>query len=419
MSRPGIFLLLLFCSGIGLFPGCKKQSPNYVPPNAVDSFVKDPYGSIYINGDQLYKLDIQTGVTEWTTYNVLAFASFMAPLYFDSGYFYSGSLDGIATYNYQTGQLIWLGYTPATAGMDGYAPYRVVAIKDSLAIYAGSTGVGYGQANMYCVRKRNGTLVWQNTVDTTGYLTDFTSIPYIADGNVVTLTRNYNGDTQITAYDPVTGKKIWATANNDNLQSRLLIGNHAIYNVDLQNANCYSASDGSLLWSRDDLPTSGYYLDLNCFLDGDKLIVAGGVSPISCTVNVYNTANGSLLSSQSFALPLALSNYFTFNYSNNVLYTSANETGGTVNVHAYDINAQKEKWTYRFRNIGEYGDITTPDFMILPEARDSTGSYITFLDIEKGTVVKKVPFSSSDISEILYTDSTGNVYSQPKYWKTI
>ncbi len=413
MARSGVLLFWLSSLSFSLLPGCVKHNANYVPPNAVDSFVKDPYGSIYINGYQLYKLDIQSGVTKWTTDNALVFDSYISPLYFDSGYFYSGGLYGIAAYNYQTGQLIWLQNTPATTGMLGYADYRAVAIKDSLAIYGGATGSGYGVAYMYCVRKRNGTPVWTNLADSISYITDFTSIPYIAGGNVVTLTRNYNGDLQITAYDPATGRKIWATANNDNLQSRMLIGSNAIYNVNLQNVACYSVNDGSLLWTRSDLPTSGYYLDLSYFLDGDKLIVAGGALPTSCTVNVYNATNGSLLSSQSISLPLCVDNYFTFNYNNNVLYTSYRIQGGSSKLQAYDINAEKEKWTYAFNNAGEYGDIITPDFIILPEAGDSTGSCVTFLDAQKGTVVKKVPFSSSGISEILYTDSTGNVYAQP------
>lgn len=410
-GHPLQLTFLLSSYTITAFLGCTKHAPDYVPPNAVDSFVKDPDGSLYIAAYDLYKLDVRSGVTEWNTFNRLVFDSWDSPMYFDSGYVYFGGLYGIAAYNYQSGQQIWLDNSTGTAGMGGDAGYRALAIKDSLAIYAGSTGVGYGLAHMYCIRKKNGTLVWQNLADSTGNLSDFNAVPYIAGSNVVMVTRNYNGDLQLAAYDPITGTKVWASANNDDLNAHLLIGNNVLYNINNQHAYCYSTLDGSLLWTKD-LGAAGNST-MNCFLDGSKLIVANSPSATSCTVGVYNTADGSLLSSSSFAVPGSPTNAVNFNYGNNVLYATNIVKGDTLIIHAFDINAQKEKWSYLYNVTASYGNVLTPDFLIVPEMDSAARCNIAFLNVLNGSVVKRSPFPSSSVEQMLYVDSTGVIYRQP------
>jgi S-adenosylmethionine hydrolase len=116
-----------------------------------------------------------------------------------------------------------------------------------------------------------------------------------------------------------------------------------------------------------------------------------------------------VLSNNSVGVPYAQN----FNYRNNVLYTTHIEIQDTVTLHAYDITTQTEKWSYRYKIAEEYGNVLTPDFVVVPEIDSAAQCHITFLNVQNGSVVKRSFFPSNEIEQLLYVDSTGTIYRQP------
>jgi hypothetical protein len=267
-------------------------------------------GTLYLLVDgNLEKVEANKSVTDWSTPIIDGFGSYNSPLDFNAGNIYFGGLDGLAAYNYQTGALNWMGSIPFDPGASTASMYRGAAFQDSLVFYTGPTGVTDGGAQLYGNYQNNGNRLWADLIDSAGNNTsDFNGIPFVNNGNVLTVTRGVDGNLAITAYNTSTGSRIWATAENSQLSAELHIANNYVYCASGTDAFCYSTNDGSLQWQTDlQFPaitnsTSSTYT----FVDGNQLIVSRNYGLTTNLIREINASTGVLMSSLEVDFPEAV-----------------------------------------------------------------------------------------------------------------
>jgi outer membrane protein assembly factor BamB len=415
------FLMIL-----GLCEGCKKSVPK--PHDPTDTtFLPDP-GILYMLSDAgLQKIEVSKNVTDWTTQVYEGPGTANCPLDYNAGNIYFGGLGSLAAYNYQTGATNWTNFIPDEAGASVSSDYRQTAYQDSLVFYTKPTGVYFGGAQLYCAYRDNGQVIWTNQIDSDQYDVipgDFNGLPYVVNGNVITLTRGYYGNPQITAYNATTGRLVWNSPQNNELSGQLHVTNNYIYYSSNATACCYSTKDGSLLWQTDlQLPTLSYSSSTSyTFLDSSKLIVCRNYGGTTNLVREINANTGSMMNSFELDVPEAHV-FWGYGYNNNVLYTvnvinwASGNNIDSVDVVAFDLGSQLPKWKYNYTDgTGLFMVVTNNNVIVPGGLMDSTSlkAQVLFLDFN-GKLVKKVAYAGTTANRFMYVDNSGVLYKEVDY----
>ncbi|HEV3413168.1 MAG TPA: PQQ-binding-like beta-propeller repeat protein [Puia sp.] len=401
-----------------LFVGCFKT--NTKPHNSADTSFLPDRGILYVLSDSgLQKIDASSGVRDWLCQAI----SGSSPLDYSSGNIYSGGLTTMAAINYQTGVINWLNLIPREPDNSGITDYCRTAFQDSLVYYTKGTGVFYGDALLYCAYQDNGQIIWTNQIDSNNYnlTSHFNGIPYVANGNVLTLTRNYYNNFQITAFDAATGRLAWNSPQNDSLTAELHVTNNYIISATSSFAYCYSSKDGSLVWQTDLQfpPFSAPNSTSTTFLDGNNLIVCRNYNGPTNLIRELNATTGQMMNTFELDVPEAYG-FWEYGYNAGMLYTLNLITEGTAansdsaDVVAFDLGSRSSKWKYNYSHVSGVGMVITNNNVIVPSGiNDGTGFHtqVTFLDLD-GRFVKTVSYAGTVGNRLMYVDSAGVVYKQ-------
>jgi outer membrane protein assembly factor BamB len=392
-------------------PGVEDINPT--PPILIDTVVK---GTVYHVTDQsLMKVEMESGNIVWQK-GLNDAAGTGLNLYYDSGYIYHRGRIGISCYNSINGNTVWrfgwLAYSDANYS-------NTIAFNDSLVFFSSQTSA-WAPSSLYCMRKRTGVLLWKKQIDQAGWASNhFFAIQAVANGKVVTISRNSNGQRKLICLNVADGQQLWETPVNDLLKPTIKIFNDKVY-CNGPTAFCYDLNTGSLLWQNNfGLPSASPYFSCSSTLDQNKLytIVPSATSSIQHAIKTINFTTGAIESSfNTLSGPYVNSNSYQF--SNHMVYAiSPHSQFDSTELQAYDITTATLKWKYH--NFSSYRQpiISTKHIIYreyLGPNTDSNPLYLTVLNLD-GKRIRRIKVPGKYIYGILYIDENNTQFNQTLY----
>jgi outer membrane protein assembly factor BamB len=406
------FKICLFLLTIIFIGGCTKTNVLEDPPAGPDPNIptgdNKPAGILYVNGiDSFYKINARNGAIIWTSSNRNIANSYTNPICFDSGTFYHGNHTGVTAYSTQTGISRWWSYWFTLSDADGF---KEPVIKDSLIFITAPTS-SWKHGYLFCMGKAAGTLHWQQRIDSGDVGRTFNTTPMIMGSNVVVATRDAANHKYLTAFSISNGSKQWSSAANDSLALKLKFADGKIYSTSHKNVYCYSATDGSLLWTSDLAQAS--YKDAYMFFDQQKLVLVK-VANEAYSIATIDINNGKLLSRTT----LAMNSYATTDcdYYKNTLFVTRHPTADSISISAFDLSSLSAKWERRFPCYiySLSRPLITDKYCIVPiGSADPFGDdTMFFLDLN-GNVISSFPLYSDNTEDLLYVEN-GTVYKMDR-----
>lgn len=398
--------------------GCTQAGDDTPGPDPSGS----PNGMLYVNVvGEFMKLEPSTDSVYWRAPILIYNNSSGNPMTFDSGFFYFGNYMSMTCYRASTGSMVWTHSWLAFS--DAYT-YREPAFKDSLIFFTYPTSV-WDHGYLMTMNKKTGAYYWKRQIDSGGVFTSFNGIPVVSGDKVICMTRNANDQSVLKAFNTLTGQEAWATPVNFSMQNKLLEKNGKLFSAYANEAVCFDATNGQVLW-KTDIRNPIYKYTYN-FIENDKLVVVRVLNNYEYQVIQLNLNSGTVISSQHISL---LTTYASFSqliaplgcsYRNNKLYLAHYYSIDSMDMYAFDASNVSQLWTKRFANslLTGLAPVLTDKYLIFPINDQYNGptpekSTMIMLDLS-GNVVKKVPFRSVYTDKMVYEEN-GVVYSQGQHF---
>lgn len=398
--------------------GCTKSYPN----NNNTPNIDNPQGTFYINRVGYFiKLDAIQDSTIWLSNTINLSNAVNNPMCFDGNYFYHGNYNGITNYSAQNGQPIW---SFSWVAFSDAIPYREVAFSDSTVFVAAPTSM-WDWAQLFCLKKSTGALVWQKPIDKGSVSVNFNSIPIVYNNSVILLTRDQNNQQFLTSYNISNGSQLWSVSVSNNMSSKLWLLNGKLYSAYGLNAFCFDANNGSLLWQTN-LNTTNYLQTYN-FLEANQLFVVKVLSNSNYKVITVNIAGGTIENNYNITVPTTYSTYAQLYaplgcaYRNNQLVLASYNTVDSLDIISFDIAHSVQKWKTRVANSLLTGEepLITDKYVIFPindnyNTPNNALSNMIFMDLN-GNIVKKLPYHSTYTDRFYYKEN-GVQYEQMSHF---
>lgn len=372
-------------------------------------------GNLYVDADyKILKINVVDTTTVWEAANINFAGSAGAQMDLDSSVLYASSVEGVLGIDRLTGNarffLQWPNFTAS-----GINSYNAPVANDSLVFIVSPTN-GANIARLHCITKNNGTLKWQQSIDSASIDYNYSTVAAVAGDKVVVVTLDARQQRHLTAFRVSDGARIWSTGPDDYLPSRLRTDGNFIYSTSGETVVCYNATDGSVKW-KVDLATYDFWRSTGTFFE-DGHVVLVRVADEAYNIYTINIADGKMIKQVRIPAPPTAALASGCAYSNDKLVITSKYLLDSASVRMYDLTTGTMTWEKRYEHQNGPYDRNMPapllanGHILYPTLTGVEDTILMhFLDM-KGNEVKTIPYVSGGYADRFAYEEKGVVYSQ-------